>query len=91
MSRASLIPIPDVVSLNESRFLRLTFVSGAVVYNWVFLRKVVRQSHTDVTSFCMQFEKIGRGLLWEAFQSEGDCFLPKKRGEIRKDCSGKRR
>ena len=23
-----------------------------------FLRKVVRQSHTDVTSFCMQFEKI---------------------------------
>ena len=26
-----------------------------LVYNCVFLRKFVRQSHTDVTSFCMQF------------------------------------
>ena len=34
-----------------------------------FLRKVFRQSHTDVTSFCMQFEKIGRWLLREAFVS----------------------
>ena len=33
----------------------------------VFLRKVVRQSHTNVTSFCMQFGKIGRGLLRKAF------------------------
>ena len=37
-----------------------------------FLWKVVRQSHTDMMSFCMQFEKIGRGLLPKAFWSEGD-------------------
>ena len=29
----------------------------------VFLRKVIRQSQTDLTSFRMQFDKIGRGLL----------------------------
>ena len=32
----------------------------------VFLWKVVRQNDTDVTSFCMQFEKLGPGLLREA-------------------------
>ena len=28
----------------------------------------------------MQFEKIGRGLLWEAFQSKGECVVSQKRG-----------
>ena len=28
----------------------------------------------------MQFEKIGRGLLREAFQSEGECFFAEKEG-----------
>ena len=56
----------------------------------VFLQKVVRQSHTNVTSFCMQFEKIGRGLLREAFQSEGEFLVNQKRwGEIKKDRSWK--
>ena len=32
-------------------------------YTIVFLRKVIRQSQTDVTSFCTQFEKIGSGLI----------------------------
>ena len=42
-----------------------------VVYYW-FLWKVVGQNSTDVTSFCtMQFEKVGRGLLQEAFQRVG--------------------
>ena len=40
-----------------------------------FLWNVVRQSHTDLTSFCMQFEKIGCGLLRKAFWSEGECFV----------------
>ena len=30
----------------------------SVVYS--FLRKLVRQRRTDVTTFCMQFKKIGR-------------------------------
>ena len=43
-----------------------------VVYN-CFLWKVVRQNSTDVTSFCtMQFEKVERGLLQEAFQRVGE-------------------
>ena len=44
------------------------------------LQKLDRQWHKDRTSFCMQFEKIGRGLLREAFQSEGECFVSRKRG-----------
>ena len=47
----------------------------------VFLHKVVRQQCTDVTSFGMQFEKIGSELLREAFLSEGECFVSRKRGE----------
>ena len=33
------------------------------------------QSHTEVMSFRMQFEKIGRVLQREAFGSEGECFV----------------
>ena len=33
-----------------------------------FLQKVVRQKDTHVTSFCMHFEKVGRGLQREAFR-----------------------
>ena len=47
-----------------------------------FLLKVVRQNHTDMTSFRMQFENIGRGLLGEGFWSAGvtlpDNFPQKK-------------
>ena len=42
-----------------------------VVYN-CFLRKLFQQRCTDVTSFYMQFEKRGRRLLQEAFESEGE-------------------
>ena len=38
------------------------------------LRKVVRQNGTNATSFCLQFEKVGCGLL-------------KERGKIRKNRS----
>ena len=37
-----------------------------------FLRKVVRQNDTEVTSRCMQLKKEGRGLLREANRSEGE-------------------
>ena len=54
-----------------------------------FLRKLVRQGCTDVTSFCMQFEKWGRGLLQKAFPSEGKSFAGWKRGGKRKYWSWK--
>ena len=42
------------------------------------MQKVVRQKHTDVTSFCMQFEKIGHGLLRKAFRREKECVLAER-------------
>ena len=55
-----------------------------LVYKCFFLRKVVRQSHTDVTSNRMQFEKIGRGLLREDLPREGECFVTRKKGGNKK-------
>ena len=46
-----------------------------------FLRKVVRQNGTNVMSFGKQFEKVGPGLLREAFWREGECFVSQKRWE----------
>ena len=54
--------------------LQLTPETVLVVYN-CFLWKVVRQSHNHVTKFCIQFEKIGRGLLREAFRNEEECLV----------------
>ena len=45
-----------------------------------FLRKSSEQRRTTMTSFCMQFEKWGCGLLQEAFRSEGECFVSWQRG-----------
>ena len=45
-----------------------------------FLQKVVRQKDTHVTSFCMHFEKVGRGLQREAFRRQGECIVSQKRG-----------
>ena len=56
----------------------------------VFLRKVVKQNETEGMSFCMQLEKVRRGLLREAFQSERECLVSRKRGGLkRKDRSWK--
>ena len=55
-----------------------------VVNNWFFLRKVVRQSYTNVKSFRMQFEKIGRGLLWKLFRVRGSAFLAERKRENKK-------
>ena len=41
-----------------------------VVYNCVFLRKYVRQNAIDVTSLCVQFEKVGRVLMWDLVNTE---------------------
>ena len=45
---------------------------------------MVRQSGTDVTSLCMQFEKIGHGLLRKLFRGEGECVFGRKRGGNKK-------
>ena len=38
------------------------------------------QNNTDVTSLSMQLKKVGRGLLWEAYRSEGECFDREREG-----------
>ena len=50
-----------------------------VVYSF-FLRKLVRQRRTEVTSFRKQFEKIVNGLLREAFWSEGAALIAEREG-----------
>ena len=58
---------------SEMTFLFPPPPTKGVVYN-CFLRRLVLQRHTNVMSFCMQFEKRGCGLLWKALQSEGELF-----------------
>ena len=58
-----------------------------VVYNCFFSRKVVRQNGIDVTSFCVEFEKVGHGLLRDDFRREGEFVVSRNRGEKRKDWS----
>ena len=51
----------------------------------VFLRNRLYLGHTGVTSFCMQFEKVGRGLLREAKRREGKwAVLVKAKGDKKK-------
>ena len=48
----------------------------------VFLRNRLYLGHTGVTSFRVQFEKVGRGLLREAKRREGEwAVLVKARGD----------
>ena len=49
--------------------------SNPLVYNWVFFGK---------SSFCVQLEKVGRGLLREAFQGKRECIVSRKRGGNKK-------
>ena len=58
----------------------ITTNNQQVVYN-CFLWKVVRQNDTDVTSFCIQFEKLGRGLL---FAVRGSVLIAEREGENKK-------
>ena len=44
----------------------------------------VRQKRADVTSFCMQFKKIGCWLLREASGVRGSALLAKREGENKK-------
>ena len=58
-----------------------------VVYNCFFVGSR-QENDTNVTSFCLQFEKIERVLLQEAFLNEEEWVVSlKKGGEIRKDLS----
>ena len=45
-----------------------------------FFWKVVRQNNTDMMSHSIQLEKVGRGLLQEAYRGERECFVCSKRG-----------
>ena len=52
------------------------FLQIVSIIKLFFLRKVIRQSHTDITPFRMQFEKEGvTGLLWEPFQGNSECLV----------------
>ena len=55
---------------SDINFLLLAPI-GAIVYMF-FLRNRLYLGRTDVTSFFMHFEKIGRGLLREGIQREGE-------------------
>ena len=46
----------------------------------VFLRNRLYLGRTDVTSFCVHFEKIGRGLLRESKRREGEWVVWAKGG-----------
>ena len=59
-------------SLTESGYLKSSIQ--------LFFEELVRQRRTDMTSFCMQFEKSELRLQREAFRSEGECFVGPKRG-----------
>ena len=45
----------------------------------VFLHNRLYLGRTDVTSFCVHFEQIGRGLLREGKRREGECAVYAKR------------
>ena len=53
------------------RVLLYSIVSNSNIQVF-FLWKLLYLGCTDVTSFCMQFEKSRHGLLREAFRSEGE-------------------
>ena len=61
-----------------------------VVVYMFFLRNRLYLGRTDVTSFCMHFEKIGRGLLREGKRREGEWSLWAKRGGMKSYFSNKR-
>ena len=63
-------------------FINLNDISSI---HGVFLRNRLYLGHTGVTSFCMQFKKVGRGLLREAKPREGEwVVLSKAKGGKKK-------
>ena len=54
------------------------YVTSSTIH--VFLRNQLYLGRTDVTSFCMHFEKIGHGLLREGKRSEGEWAVLAKSG-----------
>ena len=49
-----------------------------------FLQKVIKQNGTNMTSVCMQFKKVGCGLLWKLFEESRSAFLAEREGENKK-------
>ena len=68
--------------VNLSRGKNLTSgVECQVVYNCFFLRKLVRQLFTDMTSFCMQFEKGNVGYCGRLSGVRGSVLLTDREGK----------
>ena len=63
--------------LNMGGFKNLS----AVVYMVFFLRNRLYLGHTSVTSFCVQFEKVGHGLLREGKRREGEWAVSRSEGD----------
>ena len=58
------------------------YCTVTVVYNCFFAESRRAKMHQS-DSFCVQFEKIGSGLLREAFRRERECFVSQKiRGKL---------
>ena len=56
----------------------------------IFLRNRLYLGHTGVVSFCVQFEKVGRGLLQGGKRREGECAVwAKERGDEKKKLHAK--
>ena len=79
ISYASEVPIVDhYLQQPNCSFVQVRKVLNSV--QLFFLRKVVRVNGTDVTSFCMQFEKLRHELLREDFRRKGEFVVSQKRG-----------
>ena len=71
-------------------FCLILYLFGLAEKNTIFFADSHWQIDINMTSHFMQLEKVGRGLLREAFWGEGKCYVSLKReGQIRKDRSWK--
>ena len=80
ISYASEVPIVDhYLQQPNCSFVQVkkVLLSSIQLFFW---GKVVKQNGTDMTSFCMQFEKLRSGLLREDFRRKGECVVSRKKG-----------
>ena len=71
----------DFVLRHERVEFQSLEIGGSSIHG-VFLRNRLYLGHTSVTSFRVQFEKVGRGLLWEGERREGEwAVLAEERGD----------
>ena len=74
--------------LNGESLMNFQFSPSSL--HGVFLRNRLYLGHTSVTSFCVQFEKVGHGLLRGGKRREGEWAVwAKVRGDEKKVSYGK--